>query len=331
MILARLKKIGTPDRRFFVLTNFGIALFARSLLFNQWKNTSRVSLMFKRFNFNDIEHVYIKGLISTIMCIKIKLNPEDKDLIDCGWGGIETKIRFDKSFEKIINSKIVPLVRNIINGVVSPDDLEEFDENKFVTKYQKWEIIAGGSETLEVLNENVRKVLEQNISLGEEVLFWIVGKYHQAIVAFEKKLLIIKAKYPDTIFGFESDKITATTIKYEDVTGIEIEDSGPDKCYYIQITTPSYQIRERNWWHRREGKLLAAPNILSIHKLEMERCNPYIEKLRSMVENTKNGKVVSQESKDIASQIEKLKELYDLGALSDEEFRAAKVRVLEIK
>jgi hypothetical protein len=214
---------------------------------------------------------------------------------------------------------------------VSPDELEEFDENKFVIKHKKWEIIAGGAETLEVLKENVREILEQNISLGEEVLFWIVAKYDQAIVAFEKKLLIIKAKYPESILGFDTDKITVTTIKYEDVTGIEIEESGPDKCYYIQITTPSYQIRERNWWNRREGKLLAAPNILGIHKLEMERCKPYIGKLRSMVEKAKNGKVVSQESKDIASQIEKLKELHDLGALSDEEFRTAKARILETK
>jgi hypothetical protein len=272
-ILRRHKEIGTPDRRFFVLTNFGIALFARSLLFKHWENTSHVSLLFKRFNFNDMESVYSKGRISTKLCIKIKLKPEDKSLDDAGWGGSETKIQFDKSLEKIISSKIVPTVRDIINGVVSPDELEEFDEDKFVIKYQKWEIVAGGAESLEILNENVRKILEQNISLDEEVLFWIVGKYDQAIVAFEKKLFIIKATYPKSMLGFDKDKITVTTINCEDVTGIEIEESGPDKCYYIQITTPSYLIRERNWWRRTEGKLLAAPNILSIHKLEMEIFN----------------------------------------------------------
>lgn len=177
---------------------------------------------------------------------------------------------------------------------------------------------------LEILNSRERRLAEENINPGEQVLFCLVGSFDQALVALEERLLIIKVgMIAGATFGGR-----VASFHYKDITGIEVNTGLINGV--IEISTPSYQAtEEKDWWSmQRDRDPAKLSNCLPIYKANLKEYQPYLEKLREMIRKAKQTGVQG-ESEDITSQIEKLLRLYQSGALTEEEFQIAKKRLLE--
>lgn len=178
---------------------------------------------------------------------------------------------------------------------------------------------------LEILNSRERRLVEENLNPGEKVLFCLVGAYDQALVALEERLLIVKVgMIAGATFGGR-----VASFHYKDITGIEVNTGLVTGV--IEISTPSYQATEEKdfWSTERDRDPAKLSNCLPIYKTNLKEYQPYLERLREMIKKAKREESIKRESEDVASQIERLWQLYQAGALTEEEFQIAKKRLLE--
>jgi len=181
---------------------------------------------------------------------------------------------------------------------------------------------------IEILNEKIKKIVQENINQSEKILFCLVGSSNQSLIALNKRLLVIKTGFiAGVTFGSR-----ITSFHYKDITGIEINTgliSG-----VIEINTPSYQgTKEKDWWSMdRDRDPFKVSNCIPIAKGNLKEYQPYLEKLREKIQKAKITSTINSQtnfgSKDIGSQLEKLASLHSSGELSDEEFEQAKRKLL---
>jgi len=175
----------------------------------------------------------------------------------------------------------------------------------------------------EILGGREKKVLEQNKRSNEKVLFCIRGSGGQAIVSLDKRLLVIKGGFmAGATFGCR-----VTSFYYKDITSIEVNTGLVNGI--IEICTPSNQgNKEKDFWSSdRDRDPWKVSNCLPIAKSDLKHYQPYLEKIQSFIDEAKHGKSHSS-SDDVASQIEKLHNLYKSGALTKKEFDDAKKKLI---
>ncbi len=179
------------------------------------------------------------------------------------------------------------------------------------------------------LSSKVRKLLDENVTPDEKVLFCLVGNFKQAIIALPNRLLVMKPGFmAGATFGAR-----VTSFLYKDITGIEVNTGLVNAV--IEISTPSYQAtKQKDWWSMdRDRDPAKVSNCLPVSKVHLKEFQPYLEKLRVMIADAKKDKTISQQkgAENIASQLEQLVKLHQSGSLTEEEFQNAKKRLLEIK
>lgn len=216
--------------------------------------------------------------------------------------------------------------------------------------------IAGNAE---ILSNKLRKLAEQNMSEGESIEFCLVSPnlpgWSQAIVALSDRLLVIKpGMAAGATFGAR-----VTSFYYRDINGIEVNTGLVNGV--IEINTPSYQgTGQKDFWNvRNEDKdPYKVTNCLPISKSNLKHYKPYIDRLRAIIREEKQGHMASPSSQSrnspssqleksplreteqeqttptlksassLSSELEKLASLRDSGVLTDEEFQQAKKRLL---
>ena len=184
---------------------------------------------------------------------------------------------------------------------------------------------------ISILNKKLASVLKDNISPEEEVLFCLKDLTEaQALIALASRILIIKMYY--------FDQYNAVSFLYRDITSIEIIKGLMSSS--LVIYTPMDDTKKRDTFFA----LLPFPSVADRHNsfcfrnMHLRTFLPYIEKIRTLVqERTKHSKSSSQKSNgseatrsNIAEQIERLSNLLQSGALTEEEYLQAKKKILKV-
>jgi hypothetical protein len=169
--------------------------------------------------------------------------------------------------------------------------------------------VAGGPE---ILNKKLCKLAEQHKSEDENIEFCLVsthviGGWHQAIVALKERLLVIK---PGMVAG-ATFGARVTSFYYRDITGIEVNTgliSG-----VIEINTPAYQgTKQKDFWNVKDDDKnpFRVTNCLPVDRFELKEYKPYIDRLRKMIREAKQDRVIQQPSpsgSNLASEFQQAK------------------------
>jgi hypothetical protein len=175
---------------------------------------------------------------------------------------------------------------------------------------------------VEILSRRLRGELERNMKPDEPVGFCLRGDLGHALVCLDDRLLILKGGFhAGTTFG-----AMAATIFYQDVTGIQLRMhlvSG-----WIEISSPSFQGRERK--HTRQPRssdrdVYKLPNCVPISRRNVAVYQAPLAELRRRVAEAK----VRSAAGGVVAELERLAELRRTGLLDEQEFLAAKSRVLD--
>ena len=184
---------------------------------------------------------------------------------------------------------------------------------------------------ISIFKKNETNILKKHIPLDEEPLFCLKGGFlnTQALIVFASKIFIMKFKD----FG----EYNSASFFYRDI--INIETAKGFMYTSLKICTPVTDNIKDNTVvaFLSPPPAFLASNCFSFQNAFLPTFLPYIEKIRTLVrESKKHSEGSSQKSDDgeatkvnIAEQIEKLSNLRQTGALSEEEYLQAKKKILE--
>jgi len=160
---------------------------------------------------------------------------------------------------------------------------------------------------------------------GEELIAVIKGDFHQAIVALETRLVIVKpgmmagATFGAKVASFDYRSITAIEVNKRMVTAV------------IEVIAAGYQgVHDTSWWTSQGGQSAAqTSNCLPIGRPAADAAEPAIAHIRELIARSHGAPAMAPASTSgIADQLAKLAELHTQGVLSADEFDSAKDRVL---
>lgn len=183
---------------------------------------------------------------------------------------------------------------------------------------------------ISILNKKLTSLLKNNISPEEKVLFCLQGSMDpQALIALASRILIIESHY--------LGQHKTASFFYRDITSIETEKG----IFFSNLKI--YTAIEDDQKRGAIATFLAflpdalLHNCFAFENRFLPTFLPYFEKIRALIqENTKSGESCNQKKDDskaakpnIAEQIEKLSNLRQSGALTEEEYLQAKKKILE--
>lgn len=154
-----------------------------------------------------------------------------------------------------------------------------------------------------------------------------------SLVAFDDRLAIVKTGGMTGLMAGSLGGERTATFHYVDITGIEYNSGIVTGV--LQVLTPSYQGTSNNDFWRGTTKSRNADagdpwtlsNTLPLLKSEHRAAEAELRDLRERIAVAKRP-AQAQSAGGLAEQIEKLNALRSSGALTDEEFAAAKARLL---
>jgi hypothetical protein len=186
--------------------------------------------------------------------------------------------------------------------------------------------------SVEALPRRVRRTAEQHIAPGERILFALVGAGRQTLVAFADRVLILKpGLLANTTFGCR-----ATTIAYRDITGIQVNTGA--LMGVLEVSSPSYQARPADYWQAAirgneagSGSPYVIPNCIPVAKSQLGRWSRELAELRRRIGDARAPaapQAAAPPLVSVADELGKLGRLHAEGVLTDDEFAAAKARLL---
>jgi hypothetical protein len=164
--------------------------------------------------------------------------------------------------------------------------------------------------------------------------------YAGALIAFEDRCVIAKGGVVGSFMASSLGGGRVTTFYYDQITGIEFNSgllSG-----VLEVLTPSYQGTDnKDYWKGLTSKgvknLNASDpwklsNTLPIAKDDFKTAKPLVDALRKLISTSRRGASSSSGKQpnptDLSVELLRLSELRDKGILSEEEFSAAKSKLL---
>jgi hypothetical protein len=192
---------------------------------------------------------------------------------------------------------------------------------------------------LRIVPEKSRAIAEQLLRPDENVHVVIVGASGQAIVAADDRMLVIKRGFmAGATFGSKQ-----LDFPYDQVSGIELHLGA--MTGFIQITSPAFQANlPGSYWSKdKKHDPFKLPNCIPINRASATKLQPMLGMIRERIarghwtdgvgapppeapppvaEQTNGGAV------DLAGQLKQLAELREQGVLTDDEFTAAKQKLL---
>jgi len=181
--------------------------------------------------------------------------------------------------------------------------------------------LVGGPE---ILPKRLRRELDRSMHDGEAVRFCLRGDLGHALVCLDDRLVILKGGFhAGTTFGAMS-----ATIYYRDVTGIQVRThlmSG-----WIEISSPSFQGRERKRSRQprtSDRDVYKLPNCVPIHRRHADAYADPLARLRELVAAAKHEQ---RPAAAVVDELERLAALRRDGWITEQEFAAAKDRLLAV-
>ena len=247
--------------------------------------------------------------------------------------GTKRKMTFHKEPGRALEKYIIPKVDKFIAGRIDEKELNNYKQIKAkigLDKTSDRKVLLGNIIGQNgTLSSKAIRIIEENIPQSEKALFCLLGNFKQAIVALTERLIVIKSGFvAGATFGER-----VTSFRYKDITSIEVNTGVLNGV--IEICTPSYQgTKQKDWWSMsRDRDPMKISNCLPIAKADLKYFRPFLNELEKMITDakaSKNRPIQNLAEQDIASQLEKVAQLYKSGALSKEEFESSKRRILGI-
>jgi hypothetical protein len=177
--------------------------------------------------------------------------------------------------------------------------------------------------------------LEQKPSLAVEELCrgedpWLIVNTVTAglLAAWTDRAAIVKTGFMTGLLSGASGGGRMATFYFRDITGIEYN-SGFSKGV-LEILTPSYQGTQTNdYWGAGRNDPFKLSNALPLTKSEYQQAKEGLDELRTRIEQQKQQQQASvMPNASLADELQKLAALRDQGLLSEEEFGAAKMKLI---
>jgi hypothetical protein len=186
---------------------------------------------------------------------------------------------------------------------------------------------------LNVVPAKTRKHVDTHLGPDENVLVALVGTSGQALVALDDRLLIVKPGYmAGATFGAK-----VTSFPYRDISAIEVNTTWMSGV--IEVIVPGYDGRKPTsyWSGDKDKDPFKISNCLPIPKKAASEWQPHLDAIRQKIARAKHAPHPSSApapgggagNNDLIASLERLQALRTAGALSDEEFQAAKERLLQ--
>ena len=168
----------------------------------------------------------------------------------------------------------------------------------------------------------------------------IIGSLGAGVLAaFEDRLILVKTGAITAIGAGSFGGARVTSFAFDHITGIEYNSGMLNGV--LEVLTPSYSGSANKDFWRGTGRSpnsdsnspFALSNTLPLSKSEHAQALPHLNELRRRIADSKRVNVTfTQEpaapGSGLVAELEKLANLRDAGVLDDEEFRAAKQRLL---
>jgi hypothetical protein len=176
----------------------------------------------------------------------------------------------------------------------------------------------------EKLNKKVKNALSENVSAEETIKVVIRGAHGQAIVGTDSRAFICKPGFmAGAAFGME-----LTSWSYRNVTGVQAHKGMLSGAVVLQA--PGQTGNKTSYWSSKDDNPTKAPNAIPVAG-DWTEVNAGVARLRELIDAAHRPAAapVPTSSGGAADELRKLADLRDQGILTDEEFQAAKARVLE--
>lgn len=190
--------------------------------------------------------------------------------------------------------------------------------------------VVGGAE---ILPDRLQGLAAQEIHSGEQVLLVLKGKGSNALVALERRLLVLKAGFGASL----RQRRVATSFDYRDIIDVKVERGSA--LTVIWVSSTGFRPLEKEVWQAYDPSRdpFRAANAIPIPTHEPDACEPFVDWLRQTIAAAENGEPTSSdqnrdEAELVASlvlSLERLTALRDSGALTKEQFERAKARLLD--
>lgn len=177
--------------------------------------------------------------------------------------------------------------------------------------------VAGG---VEILDDRARKMLERNLNPGEEPEFVLLGqrigersKTDTALVALPDRVITLHYGLQATGGLILPGGEDAYSYDYGDLLGFAVQ-----RRLVTAVIKPL-----------QPGAGLQVSREVTIDKSRADEYQPYVTRLNEKVQAARRALREAPATADLATEIERLATLRDSGALTEEEFRKAKAKLLE--
>ncbi|QHC35354.1 SHOCT domain-containing protein [Komagataeibacter xylinus] len=186
---------------------------------------------------------------------------------------------------------------------------------------------------IEELPASLGKAVSENLRPGEEVILKIRGAAKEALVCTGTRVLVIKTGlmtghlFGSNVFQLNYSNIASAEVKYKLLTG------------YFEISAGGVQNTNMSYWSNDDATNPAkAPNCISLAGKAM--ANQFRDASQLIMEKIAEAKApvpvqtapshvdVTSSAPDLITQLERLAKLKETGVLSQEEFEAAKQKLI---
>lgn len=211
------------------------------------------------------------------------------------------------------------------------DEKHRSEQDRIVESNRMFEQITVGR----VGKKALREIIE-SCRPGEKPEFIIGAGAAGALAAFGDRCVIVKKGGMTSFMAGATGGGRMTTFHYVDVMAIEYNSGWVTGT--LEILTPSHDAGRASDTWKMSGTSGSGssswelPNVLPLSKMEYGAARVQINRMQELIAASKRPQVADQAPPhsdfDIASQLARLSELHGQGALDDEEFRRAKIRIL---
>lgn len=173
------------------------------------------------------------------------------------------------------------------------------------------------------LKNRVRVALTENLKADEKVRVVIHGANGQALIGTDSRLFVIKPGFmAGSAFGVET-----TSWSFRNLVGIQVHKGMVTGSVVVQA--PGQSGTNTSYWGGDKSDPYKAPNAIPIAG-NWQEVRSAVAELQNLIDEAHNPVQVapSPPASSVADELKKLAELNQAGALTDEEFAAAKQQLI---
>lgn len=171
---------------------------------------------------------------------------------------------------------------------------------------------------------------DEILNNDETIIIRLKGAYKEALICTNKRIIIIKTgfmtgqTFGSNIFQLPYKSIATAEVKYKMLSG------------YFEISAGGMQNTEKNFWSSSSlNSPSKAPNCISLDsKIQAakfrEACSVIMDMVHGLQKSQTDVSTQQDASEDLVSKIERLWALKEAGAISAEEFNAAKTKLISL-